>query len=245
MQNISYYKKGSAAKLLMGLIVGFVILIVLVTRWINANFHAVEREKPVVVSQEVPLEEVKVHKNLIRKTMLDPNREFAQSIIYDGEKEIARYKSVGEKIYDMEGEIPDGKVEFVDASSSTYGFEFYEDSKRHGTYQEFYNGGALKKEMKYFYGVINSVKEYFFDGSVRMEADYSDGFSLADNRETGKGKVYYRKGSIMYEWNLTNSDENRYKKSYNIAGELVETKLFDKNGVLIKTESISPPKLAE
>ncbi len=177
-----------------------------------------------------------VNEEIIRKVRLDPSREYAESIFWSGDQEIARFKSIGEKVYDETGTIPDGKVKFIDSSNNTYGEENYFSGKRHGEYKEFFSTEQIKRESYYSFGVLMATKEYFLDGKLRMEADYHDSLVLAENKNVGQGKVFYRNGVIMYEWNLVRSDSNRVTKAYNIEGQVVETKYFDSNGKLVRTE---------
>ena len=170
----------------------------------------------------------------LRKERLDVSREYSQSVIYEDGVEIARFKTKNHKTYDAQGEIPGGNVKFVNESKGTYGIEQYRRGKRNGDYAEYYREGQIKKKAYYFNGKIMRVTEYYIDGTVRMEVDYTDNLMFTDDIEVGVGKVYYRDGVLMYEWSLTNSNPIRYKISYNKKGELVETKYYDDKGDLIE-----------
>lgn len=173
-------------------------------------------------------------RGIYRKTRLDPNRAFEQNIIYVDGQEAARFKSAGDKIYDVEGAIPDGEADFVNESGKSRGKERYWNGRREGLYQEYHADGPLWKEILYRQGKVQTVREYFFDGQLRMEADYRDALFFSEDGETGEGKIYYRDGTLMYEWSLTNLKDQRYKKSYNVESELTEVKLYDPGGKLIK-----------
>src|SRR5690242_3187814 len=57
------------------------------------------------VHSVVPTPEIKVlPQNVVRKTHLDPNRVYYENIFFAEDKEIARFKNIGEKIYDQTGE---------------------------------------------------------------------------------------------------------------------------------------------
>ncbi len=175
----------------------------------------------------------KEKKQVIRKTRFDPSRKFEESIFFIEEKEIARYKHKEEDIYEFSGEIPDGKVGFINESKRTKGYEHYKGNKRHGRYVENYDNGRVKKEKRYFHGELRKVNEYFYDGQLRMKADYDDAIIYDVEEDVGEGAVYYRDGQLMYEWKVTIMGQERYKRSYNREGELVEEKTFDKYGQLI------------
>jgi len=174
---------------------------------------------------------------VFRMARMDPSRTFEQSILYVGDKEIARFKSRNDEIYDVEGQIPDGRVEFVNETKQTYGEEHYYNGVRDGAYREYYSKGNIHKEIEYFHGRMMAYSEYFFDGQLRMEADYSDALLFGEDREVGVGRIYHRNGAIMYEWSLTNSAERGVKKAYNFKGELEQVWYYDHNGKL--TESIN------
>lgn len=184
-----------------------------------------KKERPVVVGE------------VTRKVHLDPGRQFAISIFYADGEEIARYKSHQDTIYDFEGHIPDGKVAFYNVSDQTSGVEYYRDGKRHGEYLEYYDNINLKCQAEYSQGKVNTRQEYYSDGILRMEEDYTDPMLYVDDPEKGSGKVYFRNGTLMYEWHLTSQDENRYKKSYNRDGVLVEIKTYDEYGVLTEKKN--------
>ena len=73
-------------------------------------------------------------------------------------------------------------------------------------------------------------REYYNDGGIRLEVNYEDAREQTDNKERGAGRVYYRDGTIKYEWNLTNSEKIGFKKSYNQDGELRAAFYFDEHG---------------
>ena len=174
--------------------------------------------------------------DVIRKSRFEPNRQFMENIFFVNDKEIARFKSVGEKIYDIEGRIPDGTVKFSDLSHNSYGEEHYIGGQRHGWLREYYENGQMKKEAYYEYGRKMRNNEYFIDGTLRMEENFEDAMRYVEIPETGSGKTYYRDGTLMYEWDLTNMTKNRVTKAYNIKGELVEVRHFDQNGKVVSVE---------
>jgi len=225
--------------------VGIVVLTWAVNEWIAKEFSPNYQKAVYQPANGLSSpEQTNIHnqiKGVVRKMRLEPNRKFYESIFFAEGQEIARYKSEGEvfeTIYDLQGTIPDGKVDFVNESRGTYGQERYKDGKRHGMYEEFYREGGKRKEIVYYQGNVNEIREYFIDGQVRMRVDYYDAVEVPGEKEVGRGKIYFRDGSLMYEWNLTNTDENRYKKSYNIKGDLVEVKTYDRQGQLIQKKRL-------
>jgi len=231
-------KKGMSVEDFKFIFITFLATIILFNFWIRKHSKDLKEHvpSPKVVLEE-PKEEVKdleITGEVIRKEHLDPSREFSLNILFADGKEIARFKSVEDKIYDIEGKIPDGKVKFINEAKRFYGIENYKNNKRHGTYSEYYFEGKIHKRIEYFYGKKRTMKEYFIDGQVRMESDYTDALFFTNDFEAGRGRIYYRDGTIMYEWNLTNADPNRFKKSYNIKGELSEEKYFDEYGKITR-----------
>ena len=73
-------------------------------------------------------------------------------------------------------------------------------------------------------------KEYYSDGILGMEEDYTDARAYDDGREVGIGKVYYRDGMVQFEWHLTNSDPKGYHRSYDRKGRITGVIYFDKDG---------------
>ena len=211
--------------------------LLILNKWIFRQLEVVSpsaSQKAAVVSDVFPEEKETIKGTVTRKTRLDPNRDFSQSIVYLDGKEMARFKSREGDIYDLTGSIPNGEVSFANESKGTYGVENYYDNKLHGSYKEYYRNGNLREERQYFNGKARWLKEYYIDGQIRMEIDYEDALTLSDDSEAGRGKVYYRDGTLRYEWRLTNTEKNRYKKAYNIKGELTEAKYYDQYGNLLK-----------
>lgn len=196
--------------------------------------------KKIVQQNKVLRSNVLPEGEVTRRANLDPNRGYWENVFFIKGEEIARFKNVEENIFDMKGAIPDGVVRFENVTAKTYGEEYYQEGKRHGLYREYYEKGELKREAVYGQGKLLMNKEYFIDGKLRMDEDFHDALMFVKNKEIGTGKVYYRNGVMMHEWHLTNMDENRYDKSYNIAGEMVEMNLYDREGKIIKTIKKSP-----
>lgn len=193
-----------------------------------------EIDEPVIIQPRSKA----VSGDLTRQTFLDPSRKFYRNIIFADGKEVARFKSDGEEIFDVEGRIPDGKISFKDINNGGYGIEEFSKGKRDGRFREYLASGQLKVEKNYFYGRIVDLKEFYPSGKLRMTIDYSNALWLADEQEVGDGKIFFKDGTLMYEWHLTANDPNRYKKMYNYAGELVEVHQFDAQGKLIDQKRI-------
>ena len=207
--------------------------------WIMSQLQE-EREAAVVVPKDVspgslPLP---VFREVSRVTQLDPNRTFFHNIIYADGNRIAAFKTYegsGYTMFELEGNIPDGKVTFMDRSRNTSGVESYRDNQRHGICREYYESGPVRRDILFEYGKAVQEREYYIDGTLRMDINYRDALAGIQDNEVGIGKVYYRDGTLRYEWSLTNRDRQRYKKSYNIAGDLVQEKIYDARGNLLRT----------
>jgi len=165
-----------------------------------------------------------------RKTRLSPDRMYEINIFYQGGEEIARNKVSGTRVVDVSGDIPDGKVNFANDFNDTHGEEFYMNGKRHGSMKVYYAGDALKQEAYYQFGNLVASKEYYNDGIIRMEEDYSDARDYKGRKEVGVGKVYFRDGTLKYEWYLVQSDPLGYSKSYNQKGQMVAAVYYNEDG---------------
>lgn len=234
---MNFFRRNKRIIITTAVVVGFLVINYFVMHAINRA----EIDKPIVRPQAV-VSEFKVNpyagKEIVERIHLDPNRIYSVSVFWMDDKEIARFRSEGDKVYDIEGEIPDGKVNFINESTGTYGEEHYRNGKKHGSYQEHYSAGPIKREARYALGEVVQNKEFFIDGKLRMEENFEDALRFSESKNVGVGKIYFRSGTIMYEWNVTNRGPERYTKSYNIKGELVETKWFDISGKLIKLENL-------
>ncbi|MBF0384649.1 MAG: hypothetical protein HQL27_02135 [Candidatus Omnitrophica bacterium] len=171
---------------------------------------------------------------ITEKIWLDPNHQFSEKVFYSGKDEIARLKSSGEEVLEIEGKIPDGRVAFTNITTGTSGEEFYLDNKRSGDYREFYPNGQLKRKAQYSFGRLLDDEDFFNDGTTKMKRDFRDRLVMSDNAEAGEGKMYFRDGKLMYEWSITNTNRGGYARSYNIAGELTQEKIYNEKGELIE-----------
>jgi antitoxin component YwqK of YwqJK toxin-antitoxin module len=175
---------------------------------------------------------------VVRKTRLDPRGGgYLESLFLKDGKVVAAYKESKGKIYDKTGKIPDGKVEFLDETAKVKGEEFYEDGKRHGAYKEFYPDGQLKKEAQYHRGRVVKNKEYYSNGTLRLDQDLSStSWYMTDisTMKQGVGKLYYPDGAIEREWNFPNISGNGYIKFYNNDGGLRAVEHYDEQGNLIE-----------
>src|SRR3989338_1609331 len=189
---------------------------------------------PVIVGDSKPKKKL-LAEEVVRKNRLVPGMDFEESTFYVGTQEIARQKIVGGKIMETTGDIPDGKVKFIDEYLHTYGEEFYLKGKKHGLVETYYEGGKPKSSSNYLFGKLMAKKEFYGDGALRMEEDFEDAIFFAGepDRETGVGKVYFRDGTLKYEWSFTNTSPSNYKKSYDQTGALTLELFYDKDGNLI------------
>lgn len=178
--------------------------------------------------------EQKIFKEVVRKVRWEPNRKFEESLFFADSKEVARFKNIDEKIFDQEGFIPDGEVKFIRGSKGTTGTEHYSNGKRHGPYFEYYDNNQLAREADYYQGKRLNVKDYYYDGILRMEENVFDALLLCEDSEVGQGRTYYRDGTLMYEWALTNELNGGYKRSYNFRGEMTEEKFYNEKCELEK-----------
>ncbi len=213
-----------------------VIGIVMANRWLQEQTRQITSapvpvaEKVAQVSPQKERPKVVAGKEVIRKTRLSPDRKYEINMFYQDGVEIAQNKFSQGVTYDQEGQIPDGKVKFINESNETYGVEYYRNQKREGPAKVFYSDGVLKQEAQYQSGKILTSTEYYYDGTVRMAEDYTDARQGSETKEAGIGKVYFRDGKLKYEWYFTVKDPVGFRKSYDQNGKLVAEFYYDEYG---------------
>ncbi len=222
-----------------GIIVfGLLLGLFLLNQWM---LKGLEEVKPIVPPVPIQQQAVKNDVAKIGKVTdliyLDANRTYSVNTISVDGQQVAQFKSTDDKIFDITGHIPEGKIKFTNQTDKTYGEERFRNDKRYGEYKEYYETGQLKLEKVYESGEAKVVKQYYIDGILRMEEDFTDTLRGVDNKEVGAGKVYYRNGTLMYEWRLTNKDKGGYNKSYNKDGGLVAVNYFDEQGNRVENKN--------
>ena len=185
---------------------------------------------PSATGQESSARRRKPGEKIVRKDRLSPGRDYIESIFYLNEEETARQKIVNDKVVESSGEITEGRVDFFDESKKTYGIEYYVEGKKSGPSRTYFADGRSNIEAYYQWEKLLWKREYYNDGGIRLEVNYEDAREQTDNKERGVGRVYYRDGTIKYEWNLTNSEKIGFKKSYNQDGALRAAFYFDEYG---------------
>ena len=229
------------------------------SRWFKTS--AVEDIQPVEVQQKAPLSqsiqkpteqaktkdkvEPMVHQDdhqlgsklqgiaIVRKTKMSPGREYNEHFFYEGDTRVARYRSKGHEVIERSGAIIEGKVKFINNDDQTYGEEFYKEGKREGKALTFFKDGRLKEVSHYNEGKLLITKQYYKDGSLRMEINYEDARPYDNDKEVGIGKVYFKNGVLKYEWNMTNGLKRGFKKAYNEQGRVVSATFFDEFGIIV------------
>ena len=231
---------GSATIITIVVVVSVVIGLVMVNRWLAKETSRIASdpveefkapESAVSSKKETARPKVLRKGEVTRKSRMAPGRNYIFNIFYQEGEEIARDKTTltGE-VYEQTGEIPDGKVKFVNTSDGTYGIEFYRNQKLDGPAQLYYVDDVLNKDFYYQSGKLLTVKEYFHNGSIRMQNDYADARENSDTKEAGMGKVFFPNGQIKYEWKFTVTDSVGYRKSYDRQGRLVDAIYYDEYG---------------
>lgn len=232
----------------------FVVIIVMGQR-LNREIDLVTKKpsykKKDQIGQHVPEDDSEQHgktsdikddlisqEKIVRKTRRDPRGgTYLESTFFRGKEVVARYKELKGEIYDMEGSIPDGKVEFLNEITKVKGEEFYQKGKRHGLYKEYYKTGQLKKEAQFTRGRVMSSKEYYLNGLVRLEQEFKnilwDIFD-ADNVRQGSGRLYYPEGTVEREWDYEGEAGERYLRIYDKNGVLKSVEYYDEEGNPVK-----------
>lgn len=171
---------------------------------------------------------------VVRNDRPSPGRDYVESVFYLDGREIGRQKIADDKVVESSGEIPQGRVDFVDESKGIRGVDYYAGGRKDGPSKTYFGNGRLNAEAYYRRGELLRKTEHYNDGGIRLEVNYEDARKGVGDKETGAGKVYYRDGTLKYEWHLTNSEKVGFKKSYTQDGDLRAAFYFDENGQLMK-----------
>lgn len=217
--------------------------IVAANHWINKETHHLVsstapsplRKAPVSPSPTVPVHHAKSHdRGITRRDKVSLNRNYVESVFFSEGEEIGRQKIINGRVAESIGRIPEGTVRFKDESKGTYGKEHYVNGKKDGPSNTFFSDGRLREEALFRHGRLVWRKRYYAGGGLRMETDYSDARNYGDDPEVGVGKMYYPNGKLKYEWHMTNSDAEGFKKSYSQDGMLRAALYFDQYGQLVR-----------
>lgn len=234
-------KKSSAKMYFTVIVLIFTGVMIFANKWVESTlnkllYRAIVSSKITALERKDEENRRRIYKEkVIRKILMNPNRTFAESRLYSEGLLIAQFNSVNnDDIIDLKGVLPEGKVSFINETKETYGEERYQKGKRHGTYIEYYDNGVVYRQAKFYNGELMENTVYYFDGTPRLTADFKDALRFVEDPEVGHGKIFYRNGTLMYEWELTNMLKGGYKKSYNRDGELVEEKIYDNIGDLVE-----------
>ena len=208
---------------------------------------AVERK---ITPAEIPQKKAE-HKDYSKseitcKIRLDATRKYYRYDFYAGDERIAQLKARLDDVVSLNGEIPDGRIKFINETDDTFGEISFLNNLLHGDYIEYYQNRQVKMEAKYYKGKLRTSKEYFDDGVLRMEKNMEDALRFVEGKELGEGKVYHRDGTLRYHWNMTNEKNGGFKKSYNIRGELIDEKYYNEKGELTEhINHIEPPNRSQ
>ncbi|MCA9400886.1 MAG: hypothetical protein KC713_04620 [Candidatus Omnitrophica bacterium] len=184
--------------------------------------------------ESIPSDENPSTENISKKIYLSPGRDFYEARIFQGEKQIATQVIKNNAITRQNGDIPDGKLEFINTHDQTYGHEHYKNGMIDGIAVAYFESGRLKKEEEFREGRLLKVKEFYPTGELRFICDYRNAREWGDNPEVGEGKVYHKNGKIKYEWNITTQLFKGYKKSYNRFGQLTSETYYDNQGNIVE-----------
>jgi len=193
------------------------------------------------IFKEKVLQKEITQKGVLRVERKNPKNSYAESIITVDGKEVARFKRENGKIFDVQGQIPDGTIKFTNKWESTYGVENFRNGKKEGSHTVYYKNGKVHSVARYKNGRLLKRKSYFHGGILRMEEDYTNAsyvskFLQGTFERVGIGKIYRLNGSLKYEWYVTDDAEQYYTKRYNSRGKVVQENFYNKLGEVIKKE---------
>ncbi len=141
-------------------------------------------------------------------------------------QKIAYQKMIDGKIIESEGEIPDGIVKFIDHYENVTGEETYKNGKRQGIARTYDNSNLLLRESVYNAGKLVSSKEFYPTGEIRLIANYTNAKQGVNLKEIGVGKIFYRDGSLKYEWRFTNDQTQGTRKAYGKDGQIISEEQY-------------------
>lgn len=237
-----YEKRGASGVIAIIIFVVMVTVIVMANRWLEKETGKIVSKSvdAPVVSQKAPTEQkkpkIKRTGEVIRKTRFSPDRKYKINVFYQEGVEVARNRSAKGEAYDQKGEIPDGKVKFINESNETYGVEYYRNGKRNGPAKTYYKDGALREDTYYQFGKLMTSTEYYSNGNVRRQEDYTNARENIKGIETGVGKICFWDGTIKYEWHFTVTEPIGFQRFYNGRGDVVKTVYYDEYGQRIPPE---------
>ncbi len=234
-------KKTSFTEIFTWVVLIFIGIMIFANKWLESVtskllYKAVVSRKIQAFQQTDEKNRRRIYKEKVyRKILMNPNRTNSESRLYSEGIMVAQFNSLkDDDIVDLIGDLPEGKVSFLNEFKGTYGEEYFQKGKRHGQYTEYYDNGMVFRRAKFYRGLLMENTIYYFDGTIRQVEDLKDALRFVEDTEAGNGKIYYRDGTLMYEWNLTNTLKGGYKKSYNRDGSLVEEKIYDNMGELVE-----------
>jgi len=229
----------------------------LISYYVNKKIHSIteipssstESFQTANKPKKEALQKEMMQKGALRRESKNPKNSYTESIITVDEKEVARFKKKDGKIFDVQGQIPDGKIKFTNKWESTYGFEHFHKGKRDGPFTAYYQNGRIHSEASYKNGRLIKRKSYYHGGVLRMEEDYTNTnyvstFLQGTFKRVGRGKIYRLNGSLKYEWYVTDDAEQFYTKRYNSKGKIVQENFYNRQGEVIKKQqdlNESPP----
>ncbi len=253
------FNRGVSITVLLVVLSGLLLLIILLSnRFVSQNDSPVKQvslnqtfpppslEKPIPANEPAPAaspdnsSETVVCKSQVIRAVNE-----TQIVCYRGNQEIARKVITSDGQTQQSGQIPDGVVKFTDSYNNLSGEDNYLNGKKFGTSKMFYADGVLKTETKYEADNIIWQKDFYHNGTLRFEADYTDApRDYQIDPEVGVAKLYYPDGKLKYEWNITRTTNPGYKKSYNTDGSLRAVTYFDGEGHQITPQPAQGPTAA-
>lgn len=104
-------------------------------------------------------------------------------------------------------------------------FEILEDSTKHGSFEAFYENGAIQEKSEYSNGGLQGKRTIFYaNGNVEVEEQY------VDNVLEGIFKAYHENGELNIEVPYSNGQMNGKLKRYYDTGSLQEEMIME-NGL--------------
>jgi|GEM_PF-3331023 len=229
---------------IIGAFIFIIVLIFFSNMWIEREMKkrveyplvVVSRAKAAVIEEETKPVITDNSQEVIKRTRIETGSNYVESVFFVDGQQIAVERVWPNGKVEVTGQIPDGTVKFLNEIDHTYGEEHYKEGRRSGVSQIHTSSGQLLGEVEYKEGKLVKSTEYYPNGQLRFEVDYTDArgeeeaWQYKDFKELGVGKLYYNNGKLKYEWNLTKSDPVGFKKSYNRNGRLRYEEYYDEIG---------------
>ncbi|MCF7851802.1 MAG: toxin-antitoxin system YwqK family antitoxin [Simkaniaceae bacterium] len=128
--------------------------------------------------------------------------------------------------FDQEGQLLKPIVEYNEKGQLIARYTMTKDNLRDGSFQTWYDDGALQNDYVYQQGQFEGVqREYFSNGQLKREAYYQN------NKKNGHFTEYAENGQLTFEVNFVDDQIDGDVKEFYADGSKKSLKTFEKGGL--------------